>query len=405
MPASELRLPNQCTSSAVAATLVHAHEDVRFIVSPATFFYMDGLALLSAWAMHHCAAGYEVVFDGDAAHCRYLARMGVGAIATVAGRAYRALPAAGRFMPLSQIASRNDHEAVKRAVDGVCDLMVRNFDDSRSFLPAFEWAVQELVDNVVVHSETPTPAVVCGQVYPVQRRVDVGICDFGIGIRGSLASRFAFTSDREAIERAVERGVTRDPAVGQGNGLAGARLIAASNGGTLRLRSGGLELQFEAERSTAMQIPVLPGTGVCLRLRTDRPVDLADTWIAPRDWSYFNAEAERLVTQGGLVIRDECAHFGGRPPAELVRRKIESVIDDNVYAGTPLRIDFTGVSNPSSSFLDELIGKLVAKYGLETVKQRTRFVAAGSSIHAMLSVVVVQRLRERALAAHAAANG
>ncbi len=63
----------------------------------------------------------------------------------------------------------------------------------------------------------------------MQHCFDIGICDMGRGLLGSLQPAFP---EVRSYGQAIERGATRDPAIGQGNGMAGSYEIVRLNGNT-----------------------------------------------------------------------------------------------------------------------------------------------------------------------------
>lgn len=187
----------------------------------------------------------------------------------------------GRFIPLRLI---TEHESVATCVNAICDLVMHQFEDARAFVPALEWAVYEIVDNILTHAETPVPGAVCAQYFPKRHRLDIGICDVGRGIKRSLESYQKLWSHGDAITKALERGVTRDPKIGQGNGLAGARQIVDLNGGSFQLWTGDAVWNSDApENRRFTKIPELAGTGVQLSFDTRKPVNLEDTFIGDAD--------------------------------------------------------------------------------------------------------------------------
>ena len=62
--------------------------------------------------------------------------------------------------------------------------------------------------------------MVCAQLFPTKRKLDISISDCGIGI-GAFSQSLDLKDDNDAISKALERGVTRDAQVRQGNGMAG----------------------------------------------------------------------------------------------------------------------------------------------------------------------------------------
>ncbi len=349
---------------------------------------VSGMALLAAWGLQQRAKGVELDISGDVGTRAYLSRMDVLELLGVPfTEKFDRLPEAGRFIPVKLI---EDHDGCSVAVNAVCDLMIHQFEDAREFLPALEWAVNEITDNILIHSESATPGVVCAQYYPTRKRLEVGICDMGRGLRASLGEAMNLESDEEAIHQATRRGVTRDSSVGQGNGLAGSLEIAKVNGGAFEICTGAVTCRFTAD-GLAKVTPHehLPGTGVALSLKTDRPVDLGETFIGAPNFTFLEGEAIRITEAGGIRVREECAHTGARPPAKYLRRKIMSLVPE--LEGV-LVIDFDGVHSASSSFLDELLGRVAAELGTDRFHKLIQVRNIPEQLRAMANVVIEQRL-------------
>jgi len=96
-----------------------------------------------------------------------------------------------------------------------------------------------------------------------------------------------------------------------------------------------------------------------------------------------------MESSGGFRITDECRHTAGRETATPFRRKLESLIPE---ATNPIVLDFDGVESPSSSFLDELLGRLAANLGRDAFQRRIRVVNMTDRIRRMSDVVIGQRL-------------
>ena len=60
---------------------------------------------------------------------------------------------------------------------------------------------QRIVDNVLIHSQTQSPGVVCAQLFENKERLKIAICDSGIGIYESLKGSYSIDDDDSAIER------------------------------------------------------------------------------------------------------------------------------------------------------------------------------------------------------------
>jgi hypothetical protein len=362
---------------------------VKFVVPEGSFLSLGVIGFLCAYGLRLKSEARDVSFYCQHDSGTYLSRMGLfdylelDEQVKVNGRSE-----VGRFVPLRLIKGEDD---VMPAVDAVCDLILHQFDNAREFLPALEWAACEIIDNIVIHSETATPGVVCAQYYPKRHRLDVAICDMGRGIKAGLETAMPLFSHGHAVTEALKRGVTRDPEVGQGNGLAGSLEIAQTNQGTFGLWTGDAFYASTGGRKGSFTVMEheLPGTGVSLRLDTRRSVDLSETFIGASSWTYVEKESERIAEEGGLEVGDECINTGSRPPATRLRRKVLNLLPD---MEGPLVLDFSGVQFCSSSFLDELLGRLVRELGHAEFSERVQVTNLAPSLTDMANVVIHQRI-------------
>ena len=76
-------------------------------------------------------------------------------------------------------------------------------------------------------------------------------------------------------------------------------------------------------------------------------------------------------------------------PARQLRYKILNLMPD--YEG-PFPLDFAGIESASSSFLDELLGRLVLRLGHERFAQSIRVQNLTPELKDMANVVIHQRL-------------
>ena len=358
---------------------------------PRCFIDQAAIALLCEWALYHRQQGRVVGFYGDDNALHYLSRLDVFQHAGFDyAERFKRHGEAGRFIPARLIQSEED---VFDASNAVCDLVLRQFDHAREFLPAMEWAVYEVIDNIRLHAETPVPGVLTAQYYPTKHRLDIAIVDAGRGIMASLSQSQQLWSHGDAISKAIQRGVTRDDSVGQGNGMAGASEIVRKNGGELHVWTGDANFTIRKGRDRGFKpIAQIPGTGIFLRLDTRRPVRLRDTFISDPGWSYIDYEAERITESGGIRVADECVHTGGREPATTLRRKIETILE---AADEPLVLDFSGVDFATSSFFDELLGRLAASLGPEVFGSGVYIANLKPELADMANVTIGQRMGRR----------
>jgi hypothetical protein len=403
----QLTLPNNCSQIELLRALdgvgaLRGAWDHLAIEVPNTFVEIPAVAWLCTWGLQQRQRGRRFSVTGHAQSLNLLARYDLFQhLGIPYAESFRRRAAVGRFIPLRLIADGAD---VKAATDAICDLVLRTLDNAADFLPALEWAVNEIIDNIINHAAATVPGAVCAQLYPNQQRLVVGICDAGQGILNSLAQSHVLADHQEALLLALQRGVTRGLGAGMGNGLADSQEISQLNGGNFQLWSG--DALYDLESNGARRIPFTPGTGVAFTLNTDRPVPLADTFMGERGQrkpkkSYLNAEIERLEEKGGLLVADECLNTGTREAALALRRKIIALLtaQDRELASAPTRphdltvtLDFAGVKSASSSFLDELLGRLAFYLTADAFYRRIKISNLLPELAIMANVVIAQRL-------------
>lgn len=343
------------------------------------------VALLAAWMLSDRQAGGAPQISGDPAVLEALSRIDQSNLLGLPRRASPPAPRAN-VVPLTAIA---DGAKVNEAVNSLCDLVLRHAVEPRSVIPAIEWAANEVTDNVELHASAATPGVFFARIDAQRQRLELAVVDQGIGIRQSLASSNPTGSDGEAIAKALQRGVTRDPKIGQGNGLAGTREIVVENGGDLHVWSGNAMFRILAGQDKGyVEVPGALGTGVVLTCHLDRPIDLRNTFIAGTALDFIGKQAEAVET-AGLLVRDEVVSARARAPAAALRRKIMALLPD---LDSPLIIDFAGINGAASSFLDELLGRLAAELGESTFRRRLEVRNMNPLVAQTANVVIAQRL-------------
>lgn len=389
-----VKLPQNCYHQDLIEALDEAgvlHESadrIAFQLPAPCFVSTSAMAFLGAWGLLQKRKGSSFTFVGNDDTCKYLSRMDLFCALDIPyTESFKRHSEIGRFIPVCLV---DCETSCQKATNSICDLVLHQFDNAREFLPALEWAVNEVVDNILLHSETPVPGVVCAQYFPNRQRLDVGICDMGRGIKASLEESMTLWSHGDAVTKALERGVTRNPDVGMGNGLTGNLEIAKVNGGGFQLWTGDVTYRLsDGQEKGFIQHPIVQGTGAFLSLDTRRAVKLSETFIAEVAYNYIEAEAERIVEEGGLKVREECAYTGVREFGNRLRRKILSLLPE---MEDTLVLDFKGVESAASSFLDELLGRLVAELGKEHFRKKIRVVNLSDQVRRMANVVIAQRL-------------
>lgn len=111
--------------------------------------------------------------------------------------------AAGRFVPLTQIKTSQEQSDF---IKDVIPLLHLNPQRAQ----AIQYTLGEMLRNVLEHANSVNGAVVAAQYYQEQKMIRLGICDTGIGIKGSMKSIWPNKSktDLDAIKWALVPGVS-----------------------------------------------------------------------------------------------------------------------------------------------------------------------------------------------------
>ena len=397
MPEDKIKpvaVPKYCTHKVIMQAIADScvmdveKELISFVFDKDGFTSSSALAFLCSWGLRQRDRGCSFNFTGDDNALNYLSRMDLFRhLGFVFNERFERRSKTGRFLPILLVDSS---KSVCGAVNEVCDLVLHQFDNAREFLPAMEWAINEVVDNIFLHSDTAVPGVICAQYFPQKHHLDIGICDMGRGIYASLSESQNLVNHSDALTKALMRGITRNSEIGQGNGLAGSLDITQVNHGSFQIWTGDACFKLDAKGTqTFTKIPEISGTGISISLDTRNPVNLGDTFIGQRESIYIFSESERVSDGEGLKIAEECLNTGTREPAKTLRRKIMALLPD---MDVPLILNFIGVRGVSSSFLDELFGRLYIEIGPKNFIDKIRIVNAGGQIMDMANVVTQQRV-------------
>ena len=209
--------------------------------------------------------------------------------------------------PLAKMWKFTDAPEIAKLVSLFVKALAAEHVCSAGVLEAFEWCLNEVMDNVLQHS-ADSAGFVMMQVHNISNRLAVCIADHGQGILESLRpSRHHPTSFLNAITLAIQAGVTRDPQIGQGNGLWGLSEIVRLNQGRLNLMSGSAALFFDGTFTRTFEgLPCCrkrPGTAVDFQIHINKSIDVRQLWAAETIltstcvWNRSKLQAEIIVSK------------------------------------------------------------------------------------------------------------
>lgn len=271
----------------------------------------------------------------------------------------------------------------------------------REDFSAFEWAINEITDNVLTHSESIIGGIVALSLSHEKKKVQYMVSDAGIGIPETLRSGDSYKgiTDVEALQLAIKEGVTRDKNIGQGNGLFGSYEISNQCNGTFRLRSGYADLLYSKKRELKISQQKVPYNGTFVHGEIDFSIPglLADALSFNSDKHMpshdfidykYQPEADGTIA---FILKDEADSFGSRPAGTPIRNKLKALCEISDYK--KIRIDFLGVPILSSSFADEAFGKLFKEIGPLTFMQKIEFINVHSTCKNLIDKAITQRVK------------
>ncbi|WP_394430449.1 STAS-like domain-containing protein [Streptomyces sp. SGAir0957] len=285
---------------------------------------------------------------------------------------------------------------------GLCnafiDMLEENARCETGVIESLNWCLFEVLDNVFQHSKSPYGYAMM-QIHSKRRWCTVAVADCGIGIHRSFKENnvYAAKNAYEAIMLAVQEKVT-SKTKNMGNGLYGLMRVVGLNKGELQIRSGRGWLEYrdgEIKGDYSMSVPLVDlndhhGTTVDWQLDLSKRVSLAEALNFPEP----NLLLERIEDEAGehcLRVADFEEGLGTRRSAEQIRNKLVNLL---TLGAQRLTLDFSGVNVVSSSFADEVLGKLALEMGIVSFMGRFSLKGMTPTVSAIVNRAISQRIAE-----------
>ncbi len=289
---------------------------------------------------------------------------------------------------------KDDMEDANEIAEGIISLILGQLETDRSALKAVEWSLWEIMDNAVRHAQSPVGGFVQATAFKHSNRVEFVVADAGVGI----AKTMRISLHDQALRQAIGEGRTSDPTKNAGNGLYGSYRIALLSRGQFEINSyyGKLFCGGEKEEvnSNNEKIPYA-GTSVrCSISLNDR--DLLSNALEfkgkihdpPSDYIERKFEND----QGDLTFslhREALRDVGSRSGGIRIRNTIENLLRNR----HSIAIDFSGVGVISSSFADEVFGRLFVKMGPRAFMTRIEMRNVDPTVEGLIDRAIVQRTK------------
>lgn len=268
----------------------------------------------------------------------------------------------------------------------------------RSRLKALEWSLNEITDNVLNHAESPVGGILQVVTFPKSQRIEFYVCDAGIGIPKSLRQgKPQITDDVSAVRAAIEEGVTRNSTTNQGNGLFGTFKCCEVSGGEFDVLTGTVSLSSK-EQTLHVTKNHIPFQGTFVRASINYGFEkLLEKALIFRGRSFEPSfdYVDRIYQSSSddieFVVSRELDAFGSREAGRTARIKIENLMD---RGRTSVKFDFSNVHLISSSFADEVFGKLFIDLGPIRFGQLCKFTNVDITVQSLIDRAIAQRMKQ-----------
>lgn len=266
---------------------------------------------------------------------------------------------------------------------------------------AFEsliWCINEVMDNVLVHSQSEF-GYVMAQFHATNKHIAICVSDTGIGIFNTLKNSKHHPGEAiDALTLSIQEGI--GDGQGQGNGLFGLSQIVKKNSGRLRLTSGSASLILEND-STIRKYNNLryldkryQGTTVDFQLDLARKVDIKSAFSSIGGFDGFDIRIDDMFQDNGTLlynIFENCEGTATRDAGRLLRNDIINTIK---RTRQKMVLDFNGIDVVSSSFIDELIAKMILEMGIITFNQTISIININDTIKYLCERSIYMRIHE-----------
>ena len=267
-------------------------------------------------------------------------------------------------------------------------------------LRSIEWCLCEVMDNIIQHSNAEY-GYIMGQIHHNTKRLNFCIFDTGIGIYNSLkSSKYNPATPLDAITIALQENVTRDNNIGQGNGLWGLSNIINLSKGSLMISSGGATYINDCGKTNTIKcghfnLGKYGTTTVDFQLDYSKDINISKALsngdYQPVDLWLENLESDNDENIVIINVLEMSNGTGTRKSAEKLRNLTLNIIKNDKKI---IVLDFSEVNIVSSSFADELIGKIIKEIGFLAFNQVYRIINVESSIAAIINRSVEQRMAQ-----------
>ena len=239
---------------------------------------------------------------------------------------------------------------------------------SEGVLDSLMWCINEVMDNVLVHSGESS-GYIMAQYHKNRQYLTICVYDYGMGIYNSLRnSMHSPSTEIDSLTMAILEGV--GDGNGQGNGLFGLYQIVAENEGQLTISSGNSENMLKKGELKKYKKGSFISNGhectlVDFRLDLSKKIDIKSALKSIGGIDGFDIRIDNMWQErSNCYLDDVFEHCAGTGTREAGRELRNDVVNILTKTHEPIVLDFSNVRACSSSFIDEFLGKMIIDLGI-----------------------------------------
>lgn len=300
--------------------------------------------------------------------------------------------------PFDKLYRYNNSSQVSALTQAYINCISRQTECSDGVIAGLIWCLNEIMDNVLVHSESGH-GYVMAQYHQAKKVIAICVYDSGIGIFNSLKKTPHHPrTPIDAISLAIQEGV--GDGKGQGNGLFGLYQIVTENNGSLNITSGSASIMWPSsgEMKKYKDLPYITrdhnATAIDYRLNLGHDINIQKAFKSIGGFDGFDIRLDYMIQDDDSIKYDIFSNSMGtatRESGEFLRNDILNILT-RTNAG--IILDFAGVKTVSSSFVDELIAKLVLRLGIIKFNQLIRMINMNDDVKFLCERSIYMRIYE-----------
>lgn len=303
--------------------------------------------------------------------------------------------------PLDKIFMYSSKEGSAGQVAGLVQAYIncisRTTQCEEGVLSGLIWCINEVMDNVLVHSKENT-GYIMAQYHRKKKILAICVYDCGVGIFESLSeSKHKPATEIDALTMAIQEGV--GDGKGQGNGLYGLYQIVDENGGKLTITSGKSSIMLKNGSLKKFDNSVLvadnhAGTIVDFQLDLSKKIDIQSALKSLDGFDGFDIRIDDMWQDDNWLkydVYENCSGTGTRLAGKELRNDILNIMRK---MNAPMVLDFSSVKACSSSFIDEFVAKLMVEIGPLEFNKTIRIINMNKLVSHLCERSILMRMHQ-----------